>query len=371
MRIILAGGGTGGHIFPLIAVSRQLYIQAKREKKFAPDVVFVGPADRHATELFIGNNIKVRRIAAGKWRRYFSFLNIFDSIKILMGLVQAFVHLWWYMPDVVFSKGGYGSFPVVIISRLFRIPVVIHESDSVSGAVNRILARFADKVLVSFPIEFPNLPKNKTVFIGNPVRDLGKGNKQFAKTQLNIKTNKPVILFLGGSQGALQINSLILSALKELTTLYEVIHQTGDRHYDAVVKYAKENLSTQNRDNYHIFATLNEIEMKNVFTAVDIIISRAGAGAIFEIAQLGKPGILIPLENSAGGHQEKNAEIYQYSGACVILSRSNVIPHILLSQISGIINDKNKAEQMSRAASKFAKPDAAKNIALLLLNYGK
>jgi len=371
MRILLAGGGTGGHIFPLVAVARQLYTEAEKEKKSPPDIVFVGPADKNGAQILKGNKIKTRRITTGKWRRYFSLLNIFDSFKILIGLIQTFIYLWWYMPDIVFSKGGYGSFPVIIVARVFRIPVIIHESDSVSGATNRMLARFAEKVIVSFPADFPELPAQKTMLLGNPVRDLTGVNEQYARSQLSIQTVKPTLLFLGGSQGALQINTLVLSALKELTNLYEVIHQTGDKHYKIVVKYAEEKLPKSNISSYHVFPSLNEIEMKNAFTVADIIISRSGAGAIFEIAQLGKPSILIPLENSASGHQDKNALIYQEAGACIILSRSNVKPHILLDQISSIINSENKREQMSRAALGFAKPDAAKDIAKLLLQYGK
>jgi len=371
MRILLAGGGTGGHIFPLVAVARQLYIESEKEKKSPPDIVFVGPADKSGGQILKGNKIRTRRITTGKWRRYFSILNIFDLFKILIGLTQTFIYLWWYMPDIVFSKGGYGSFPVIIIARIFRIPIVIHESDSIIGATNRMLTRFAEYVIVSFPTEFPELPAQKTLLMGNPVRDLTVANKEFARSQLGIQSTRPVILFLGGSQGALQINTLVLSALKELTDVYEIIHQTGDKHYKTVIKYAEEKLPKTNIAGYHVFASLNEVEMKNSFTTADIIVSRSGAGAIFEIAQLGKPSILIPLEGSAGGHQEENARIYQEVGACIILSRSNVKPHILLDQISSILNSENKREQMSRAALGFAKPDAAKDIAKLLLQYGK
>lgn len=366
MRIVFTGGGTGGHIFPIIAVARELEKVAQREKKHT-EMIFIGSTNG-AERLFLDNNIKPKSIITGKLRRYFSLQYLVDIPKILIGLIQSYLLLLFYMPDVIFSKGGYGSFPVVVIGWLFRIPVISHESDSVSGLTTRVLARFSKKVVVSFPGDYPELHGDKVVRIGNPVRDIRGGDPGTAYKEFNIQTKKPVILILGGSQGAEQINTLIISILTKLTEKYEIVHQTGETHYNAIHEYVKR-LPPERSVSYHPISSLNEEQMRLGLALANLVISRAGSGAIFEIALTAKPSILIPLAGSAYDHQQKNAQIYQAVGACYALDSANLTDDFLLGIIDSIINNPQKTQELKTAAMAFSKPDAAAQIAKLILDY--
>ncbi|MEX0877489.1 MAG: UDP-N-acetylglucosamine--N-acetylmuramyl-(pentapeptide) pyrophosphoryl-undecaprenol N-acetylglucosamine transferase [Candidatus Spechtbacterales bacterium] len=366
MKIAFTGGGTGGHIFPIIAVAREVEKIAQRDKK-SLEMIFIGSTNG-AEQLFADNNIKPKSIVTGKLRRYFSFQYLIDMPKILIGLVQSYIYLFFYMPDIIFSKGGYGSFPVVVIGWLFRIPVISHESDSISGLTTRVLAKFSKKIVVSFPGDYPELRGDKVVRIGNPTRDLRGGDITTAYKEFNITTKKPIILILGGSQGAEQINTLVISMLPKLTEKYEIIHQTGEAHYGAIYEYIKR-LPAERGASYHPIASLNEIQMKLVLALSNIVISRAGSGAIFEIALTAKPSILIPLAGSAYDHQQRNAQIYQTIGACYALDSANLTDDFLLERIDSIINNPEKYRQLQAAAMAFSKPEAAAQIAQLILDY--
>lgn len=366
MKIVLTGGGTGGHIFPLMAVAKQL--ETLSQAKGIPlELLALGPLKKEGS-IFIQPGIKTKNIFAGKLRRYFSLLYVVDIFKIFIGFFQAYYYLWRYMPDIVFSKGGYGSFPVVLVAWLFRIPVITHESDSAMGLANKVLAKFSKKIPVSFPGEYKGIPNNKIIQIGNPVRDFRDGDVNKAREFFSISTLKPVILIIGGSQGAAEINTLILAILNELISRYEIVHQTGKGNYNLIL-HETSNLVPENASSYHIFDFLNEEQMKHAYTISDIVISRAGSGAIFELALLGKPSIIIPLVKSAANHQIKNASLYKKAGACILFEKENSTPHILLNQIDKLIQDKTLRANLSNAALNFSKPNAAKSIAELLIEH--
>lgn len=364
MRIILTGGGTGGHVFPLIAIARQLFIEAKKQG-VTSDVLFVGPL-QEAKIFEQEKNIKTRRIITGKLRRYFSLYTLIDMPKVLIGLLQSYFILLFYMPDVIFSKGGYAAFPVLVIGWIFRVPIIIHESDSVAGLTNRMLARFASHIIISFPANHPEFSKDKIIQLGNPVRDLRYGVGAISSKEFHITTQKPILLIIGGSQGAEQINQLVLSQKKELTSRYEIIHQTGPKHYKKTTQEIK-NLPRSQQISWHPTPFLNEESLKNAYAAASLIISRAGASSIFEIALVGKPSILIPLPTSAAGHQEKNAILYESRGACIAADPRNIDGHILLKEIDDIMGSKKKIMHMKEAALAFAKPNAAADTARLIL----
>lgn len=363
MKIVLTGGGTGGHTFPLISVSKRL-IEKTQSQNIPLSIIFMGPMEDMSSYLNI--RTKTIYIVSGKWRRYFSIKNFLDIFKIVVGFIQAYIHLFIIMPDIIFSKGGYGSFPVVAVAWLFRIPILLHESDSVTGTANKILVKFSKKIITSFPSEYSELPKDKVINLGNPVRDLRGGNTEEAYKEFNITTEKPIIFIVGGSQGAIQINDLIYLMLKELIEQYEIIHQVGKKHYDSYLKRIEKQIG-ENITSYHAYSFLNERQMSGAFAISSLVISRAGASAIFELALVGKPSILIPLESSARGHQEKNAQIYEKIGACVSISPVNINEHLLMNQINNLMQNKQKLIQMSSAAFTFSKPDSAQNIAKLIL----
>ncbi|MDO8676569.1 MAG: UDP-N-acetylglucosamine--N-acetylmuramyl-(pentapeptide) pyrophosphoryl-undecaprenol N-acetylglucosamine transferase [Candidatus Azambacteria bacterium] len=374
IRIVLTGGGTGGHLFPLVAVSRKLNELARSSDLGEPEIYYLGPG------LFLESslereemNFHYKIIMTGKWRRYFSFKNFIDFFKIGIGLLQALYEVWRIMPDVIFSKGGYGSFGPVIAGWIYRIPIILHDSDSVPGLTNKILARFALLVAISFNEAADHFPKNKTYFTGEAIRDAFflPPKPETERPLLHLTSQRPTMLILGGSQGAQKINDIVLDILPDLLNMAEVIHQTGDENYLSVLgesKVALAGLSGELLASYHPVNFLVEPEYIAAYHSADLVISRSGAGSIFEIAASGKASIIIPITDSANNHQRKNAYIFASDGRAEVIEESNLTPRLLMSVIGTILNNPGKKKSMEEKARKFATPDAAKLIAQALLN---
>ena len=374
MRIMLTGGGTGGHLFPLVAVSRKINEICRAENLGEPKIYYLGP------KLFLESslareemNFSYTILATGKWRRYFSFKNFIDLFKIGAGIIQALWHVWIVMPDVIFSKGGYGSVATVFAGWLYCIPIVMHESDSVPGLANRWLAPFATLVAVSFNEAAEFLPKDKTYFTGEAVRDsfFKPAMPEKERALLHLTTDKPVILVLGGSQGAQKINDIILDILPNLLEMCEVIHQTGDSNYKSVLNEAKvalDGLDGARFTSYHPVNFLLEEEYLAAMHSADLVISRSGAGAIFEIAAMGKASILVPIADSPADHNRRNAYVFADNGRAEVVEESNLTPSLLLSVIRSILSNPEKRKTMEEKAKKFATPNATELIARALLN---
>lgn len=361
-------------MFPLVAVSRKINELTRSQNLGDPEIYYLGPG------LFLESslsrekmNFHYKIIITGKWRRYFSFKNFIDFFKIGIGIIQVLFEIWWIMPDVIFSKGGYGSFGVVIAGWIYRIPIILHDSDSIPGLTNRILARFATLIAVSFNEAAANFPKNKTYFTGEAVRDafFEPSKPETERSLLHLASQKPTVLVLGGSQGAQKINDIILDILADLLSMAEVIHQTGDENYLNVLNESKvvlAGLSGELPASYHPVNFLVEPEYIAACHSSDLIISRAGAGSIFEIAASRKASILIPITDSANNHQRKNAYIFGNNGRAEVIEESNLSPRLIMSVIGSILNNPEKKKNMEEKAKKFATPDAAKLIAQALLN---
>ncbi len=367
IKILLAGGGTGGHIFPLIAISREI----KRKYPDEPfQFLYLGPKDDFAKELFEKEEIKSFFISSGKIRRYFSFLNIIDIFfKIPLGLLQAFYYIYVLSPDLIFSKGGYGSVPVVLMGRLFFTPIFIHESDVYPGLSNQISSRFAMEVFISFPIrENSFFPPNKIISVGNPIR---KEVLEGDKGEIKIKGGKPVVFIMGGSQGAQKINDVILVILEEMLKEFEVIHQTGKKNFEQIKKETIFLINEDLREFYHPFGFLNDRELSSAYNLSDIIISRAGATAIFEIASVRKPSILIPLSNSANMHQYKNAYTYAKNGASIVIEEDNFTPYFFIERLRNLFKDKIELDRMAKKTEDFSNPNAASIISEYIVSYLK
>lgn len=362
MRILLTGGGTGGHITPLVAVARELK-KIKTEKRISNlDIFYAGP-NGMAKDFLAKEGIVMKIILAGKLRRYFSFKIILDIFKASVGLIQAIWHIFWIMPDVCFGKGGYGSFSAVIACWIFRVPILLHESDSIPGATNRMLSKFAKRVAISFSNAEKFFPAIKTALIGNPIREtIFHGQRDRAGQTLEILGSKPSIFIFGGSQGARAINFAILSILKELLEKYEIVWQTGNRSHKEVLEEIKKDFG-QIPENCHIFDFLNEEQVADAFVMTDLVISRAGSANIFEIAACGKPSIIIPLPDSASGHQRENALEFARSGGTEIIEQENLTPHIFLAEIDKIMKDNELRQRMSLGAKSFTKSNASRQIA--------
>ena len=357
-RIILTGGGTGGHLFPLVAVA-----EALKRKQPDTELIFFGPNGLLEKKIFSASQIPMVNIYSGKLRRYWSWKNILDIIKVPIGLVQCLFYLLKYMPDAIFAKGGYASVPVVLIGWLYRIPILIHESDSIPGLANRFLSKFSRRVAVTYAEAEKYFNHPTVVLTGVPVRpDINKGEAQKARDMFNLSSDRPVIFVWGGSQGAAIINNTILRILPELLEKYQVIHQTGEKNLSEVEKIAQEMNIKPGENGYHPVAFIGE-ELKDILAVSDLVISRAGANSIAEIAIVGKPSILIPIKNSANNHQEKNAYTLSREGAAVMLTENNLGQHLFKKAIDDIIDHEEKQKELAERIVKFSHPEAAENIA--------
>ena len=373
MRILFTGGGTGGHIFPIVAVARKLKkIYADNSKENELEMFFLGAGGLSKDNLK-KEGIVVKPILAAKLRRYFSFKTILDIIKIPFGLIKSLIYLFIWMPDVVFSKGGYDSLPVVFSAWLYMIPVLIHESDTVPGLANRLASKFSNRIGISFSSAEKYFSPKKTALIGNPIRKKivekcildNFQEKEIIKKKYGIQSQKPVVLILGGSQGAQRINNLVLKSFSYISDKFEFIHQCGIKNYEQVKSKSPQS------SNYHLFSFLDEDQMSDVYFIADLVISRAGAGSICEISICGKPSILIPLPESAGDHQTKNALAYAQSGSGVILEQLNLTPNLFVNEINKIIDNENIYREMVKNAKNFARPEATEKIVKELINLAK
>lgn len=368
MKILLTGGGTGGHFYPLIAVVDALYEIAEEERLLTPEIIFMSDS-KYDSELLQKEGLIFKKIYAGKIRRYFSFFNITDIFKTGLGIIRAIWSIYSDIPDVIFGKGGYVSFPVLLAARIFKIPVVIHESDSVPGIVNKWASKFAIRIAISFPQTASYFPKEKTALVGIPVRKSILGfTPDESRETFNLEPNVPILLILGGSQGSQKINDVTMEILEDAIKNFQIIHQCGREHEEDIKGRSGiilEKSILKNR--YHLYPFLSDQLLRNAASVADLVISRAGGTAIYEIATWGLPSIIIPITNSAQNHQRENAYGYSRTGAAEVIEEVNLSPHILLSEINKIISDNKRKEEMKIAAKKFAKPEAARKIALEII----
>lgn len=370
-RILLLGGGSGGHVFPLIAVAKAL--KEKAQQTGLPLELMVLGEGKLIEKASTENGLPYKSIMAGKLRRYFSPLTILDIFKTPVGFFQALWHVFWFMPDMVFAKGGYASLPGALVSKLYFIPLFIHESDSVPGLANRSLGKLAKTVFVSFNSSEKYFKSGKTVLAGNPVRkELMAGDRSVAMTKFGLNSNLKTILVAGGSQGAQKINRIILDSLVLLVKDFQVIHQCGESQFQSVktesekiIKEGAGEYADAVKSNYKLYPFFNANDMALAYAAADIVISRAGASNISEIAMLGKPAIIIPITNSSSDHQLENAlEISKFGAA--MIEEQNLTPHIIISQINSLLQPE-KYNSISEKLKTFATPDAADKIATALL----
>lgn len=363
MRILFSGGGTGGHFYPIISIIEELNELVKEKKLLKPDLIYMAPTPYDPGKLF-ENGVTYKKNHAGKLRRYFSIQNFFDLFKTGWGIVVSVYQIYKLYPDVVFGKGGYASFPALFAAKILGIPVVIHESDTVPGRVNMWAGKFAAKIAVSYAEASKYFPQGKVAHTGNPVRkDITMPITAGAREFLQLEKDVPVVLILGGSQGAQIINDTILEALPNLLKECQVIHQVGKNNIAEVKATAEAVLfDSPLKDRYKPFDYLNPLALRMAAGVASVVVSRAGS-TIFEIASWGAPAILIPITNSNGDHQRQNAFNYARAGGCVVIEESNLTDNILISEIQRLIEHPEEREKMKVAASRFYKPQAARLVA--------
>lgn len=324
-RIILTGGGTAGHVTPNIALLPRL-------KELGYDIQYIGSYTGIERELIEPFGIPYHGISSGKLRRYFSVQNFTDPFRVLKGFREAHKLIRQLKPDVIFSKGGFVSVPVVLAGKRCKVPVIIHESDMTPGLANKIAIPSAAKVCCNFPETLKSLPEGKAVLTGSPIRqELLSGNKIAAMDMCHFTSDKPVILVIGGSLGAVAVNNAVREALPELLKDFQIIHLCGKGKMDESLKDV---------EGYCQFEYIKN-ELRNLFALADIVISRAGANAICELLALHKPNLLIPLSaNASRGDQILNARSFERQGFSLVLEEEQLTKETLLAAVKNLYENR-------------------------------
>ena len=324
-RIILTGGGTAGHVTPNIALLPRL-------KELGYDIQYIGSYTGIEKELIEPFGIPYHGISSGKLRRYFSVQNFTDPFRVLKGFREAHKLIRQLKPDVIFSKGGFVSVPVVLAGKRCKVPVIIHESDMTPGLANKIAIPSAAKVCCNFPETLKSLPEGKAVLTGSPIRqELLSGNKIAAMDMCHFTSDKPVILVIGGSLGAVAVNNAVREALPELLKDFQIIHLCGKGKMDESLKDV---------EGYCLFEYIKN-ELRNLFALADIVISRAGANAICELLALHKPNLLIPLSaNASRGDQILNARSFERQGFSLVLEEEQLTKETLLAAVKNLYENR-------------------------------
>lgn len=325
-HIVLTGGGTAGHVTPNIAMIPRL-------RELGYTISYIGSYEGIEKKLIEEMGIPYYGIASGKLRRYFDLKNFTDPFKVLKGFGEAKKILRKLKPDVVFSKGGFVTVPVVIAASQLKIPTFIHESDMTPGLANKIAIPFATKVCCNFPETVDHLPKEKAVLTGTPIRqELLSGDMDAARKFTGLTSNKPVLMIIGGSLGAAAINNSIRAILPELLKEFQVIHLCGQGKLDE---------SLNNTEGYVQYEYIKQ-ELPDLFALSDILVSRAGANAICEISSLNKPNLLIPLSAKASrGDQILNARSFERQGYSMVLEEEDITDEKLLLSIRELYSNRH------------------------------
>jgi UDP-N-acetylglucosamine--N-acetylmuramyl-(pentapeptide) pyrophosphoryl-undecaprenol N-acetylglucosamine transferase len=351
--IVFTGGGTGGHVYPALAVLEEL------EALGAGRIVWIGSVRGMERAILHSRGVPFYGVPTGKLRRYLSVRNLFDLIKIGFGVLASLAVLIRERPTLLFSKGGYVSVPPAAAARLLRIPVLTHESDLNPGLATRINARFAETILTSFPETVEYLPpqlRGRVLCAGNPVRrEILTGRAEEGRRRVGCVGDRPLLLVLGGSLGSQAVNRLVEGGLPELTAGCFVVHQMGGAHF-----------RPSETEGYFTAAFLRE-ELPDLLAAARLVVCRAGANTLWELAALGKPALLIPLSRAASrGDQIENARYMERHGAAVVLEEEQATPMRLVETVLGLLEDRSALERMARQASSLGRPGSAREIARIV-----
>ncbi|MBR2765669.1 MAG: undecaprenyldiphospho-muramoylpentapeptide beta-N-acetylglucosaminyltransferase [Blautia sp.] len=334
-KIILTGGGTAGHVTPNIALIPRL-------KELGYEITYIGSYEGIEKKLITRLGIPYHGIASGKLRRYFDLKNITDPFRVIKGFHEASVLLDEIKPDVIFSKGGFVSVPVVVAAGHKKIPVIIHESDMTPGLANRLSFSSAQKICCNFPETADKLPVGKAVVTGSPIRpELLTGDADKARAFTGLPADKPVLMVMGGSLGAVAVNENVRRILPQLLKDFYIVHLCGKGKLDE---------SLQGTPGYIQYEYIQD-ELPDLFALADILISRAGANAICEIAALAKPNLLIPLSAQASrGDQILNARSFERQGLSMVLEEEEITEEKLLAEIHSLFENRQKYIDAMKAA---------------------
>lgn len=362
LRIVVAGGGTGGHIQPAVAALRVL------RARFPTHPLWIGSRDGFERAAAAEEGIPFHAVATGKLRRYFSPSTAVDAIRVPIGVLQALLILRRVRPDVVFGTGGFVSVPGVVAARVLGIPSLSHEQTATVGLATRINARFCDVVALSYAASVPLLAgaRARTVVTGNPIRaELLAGDPARGFERFGLNPSLPLVYVTGGALGAHAINEAVRASLPALLEATQVIHQCGSAasndDYPRLLA-ARDGLPTGLRSHYVVRERVGP-ELADVYASASLVIGRAGAGTVAELATLGKPAILIPLPLAGGDEQTRNARVLAEDGAAVLLPQSELTPDRLVLTVRALLGDHARLQDMATRACHHGHHGAAERLA--------
>jgi len=369
LRIVIGGGGTGGHTLPALAVLTAL-------RRFtAIEPLWIGSRSGVERRLTARGGIAFRWVPTGKLRREWTPRTLLDLSAIPVGILAAAAIIRSFRPDVVFGTGGYVSVPVVLGGWLNRVPIVIHEQTATVGLATRIASRFADAVAISFEATRPLLGRHRqVVHTGLPVREtILQGDAERARRRFDLDAREPLLYVTGGVLGAHALNDVVAAALPELLPVVQVVHQCGPRQVNGDFPRLLERraaLPDSLRRRYVVVEFLDE-ELPDVLAAADLVVGRAGASTVAELAALGKPAILVPLPGARGNEQLLNARLLAEAGSAVILEQRELTPERLVSVVRQLVVNRKLLACMGQKGRSLAVPDAAERLARLILQVAR
>lgn len=374
MKLVLTGGGTGGHFYPLIAVVEAIEQICKERRLIEPQYFYVGP-DPFDSRVLAEHDIEYIKSPAGKLARDSRIPNPMNMLRAWSGVIKSFFMLFSLYPDIIFSTGGYAAFPTLAAAKLLRIPVIIYDADATPGRVSLWASKFAQWIAVAHPDAanaFPEKTRGKIARTGHPIRvEIEHPSSEGGHEFLKLDPSAPTILVLGGSQGSQTINNVLVDALPTLLNTYNVVHQTGPLNLKDSAGLANVVLKDHpHAERYRAYGLLNTLALKMSAGISSLVIARAGSGTIFEISSWGIPSILIPLPEDISHDQTENAYSYARAGAALVVEQKNLTQHLLLAEIERLMTDEPTQKRMKEAALAFARPGAGRKIAEVILETG-
>ncbi len=372
MRVLISGGGTGGHIYPALAVATHL------RSHYAAEILYLGSDDGLETQLVPAAGLRLLTIKAGKVRRYVSWQTVKGVMRIPVGVVQAVEIVRRFHADVAFTSGGYVAVPAGMAAYLNRVPLLMHQQDVPPNLSNRQVAPVATRISVAFADSLAYFPLNKTVHLGNPLRqeilDIRQVGPMVARERLGLLADQPLLLVTGGSQGARHLNQVVCQALPELLQICQVLQISGKELYSETQELANGVLAGQDesfKQRYRLVPYLSD-EMPLAIQAADLVLCRSGASTLSELAVLHKPTLLVPLPPAIGkSPQEANAAMFESKGAARVIKDADLEPGVLAEQVKYIMNSVELMATMIEAAGSLGRPDATESIVAELLKIAR
>ncbi|MBV9258732.1 MAG: undecaprenyldiphospho-muramoylpentapeptide beta-N-acetylglucosaminyltransferase [Ktedonobacteraceae bacterium] len=363
MRVLISGGGTGGHIYPALSVATLL------KDTYNADILYLGSDDGLETELIPAAGFRLARIKAGKLQRFVSWGTMKGIARVPVGVIQAISIVRNFHADVAFTSGGYVAVPSGLAARMNGVPLLIHQQDVPPNLSNKLLAPLATRISVAFADSLHYFPAHKTVQLGNPVRqavlDVRQTSPQDARAALGLAPDVPLLLVTGGSQGARYLNQTVCRALPELLLSCQVLQISGKKLFEETQALSTSMLAdvpAETRQRYRLVPYM-DAEMPLALQAAEMVVCRAGAATLSELAVLGKPSILVPLPPALGASpQETNASMFGHWQAAEVIQNNELKPDILVNRVKSDILDYVKLNAMAEAARRLAKPDATQEI---------